>query len=243
MEKEERMTKNVKLLVPLAWIAVMVLMMCSSLAAQIPGSEYQMPKDYTTQWARNISLSGVIGAMGLIGYVLLFRRRFISSAPSQWMLFIGICVMPLPVMVLSTAVGLEQAKDVSFCHACHVMSKFVDDMKNPASDRLAAMHFKNRYIQRNHCYVCHTDYGLFGTVQAKVAGLGHIWKESTGSYAMPVQIARPYRFTICLDCHAQSLKFERVGEHQGLVAKIISGGVECTACHGLSHLPQNERGA
>ncbi len=28
---------------------------------------------------------------------------------------------------------------------------------------LAAVHFKNRYIQRSHCYVCHTDYGLFGT--------------------------------------------------------------------------------
>ena len=159
------------------------------------------------------------------------------------MLFIGICVMPLPVMVLNSAVGLEQAKDIGFCQSCHVMRGFVGDMQNPASDRLAAVHFKNRYIQRSHCYVCHTDYGLFGTVEAKLAGMGHIWKESTGSYTVPVKIARPYRFTICLDCHGQSAKFEKVAAHRGLVAKIASGEATCTSCHGLSHVPRDERGA
>ncbi len=225
-----------------AGFMILTFVSCPILMAQTFGSEYQMPKDYATQWARSISLVGVMGAAGLIGYVLLFKRRCLTAVASQWMLIVGICIVPLPVMVLSTAVGLEQAKDISFCQHCHVMGKFVDDMKNPASERLAAVHFKNRYIQRNHCYICHTDYGLFGTVEAKLAGLGHIWKETAGSYAMPVQISRPYRFTICLDCHAQSAKFERVSEHKDLVAKTIRGESGCTACHGLSHLPRDERG-
>lgn len=232
-----------KLLALFAGFVILTLFICPLLMAQSPGPEYQMPKDYATQWARNISLFGVIGASGLIGYVFLFRRRHIMAVASQWMLFIGICIMPLPVMMLSTAVGLEQAKDISFCQNCHVMGKFVTDMKNPGSNRLAAVHFKNRYIQRDHCYICHTDYGLFGSVEAKIAGLGHIWKDATGSYTMPVQISRPYRFTICLDCHAQSAKFERVREHKDLVAKIISGEAGCTSCHGPSHFPHNERGA
>jgi len=202
-----------------------------------------MPKDYALEWARNISLLGVVCAAALILYVVVFRRRQITSAASQWLLFIGICVMPLPVMLLGTAVGLEQAKDISFCQHCHVMQLFVEDMRSPASDRLAAVHFKNRYIQRNHCYVCHTDYGLFGTLEAKLAGVGHIWKETTGTYSVPVTIARPYRFTICLDCHAESAKFNAVPEHQGILPRIASGAARCTSCHHASHPARDQRRA
>ena len=204
---------------------------------------YQAPKDYALEWARHISLLGVVVAMVLIAYVVLFRRREIATAASQWLLFIGICIMPLPMMLLGTAVGLEQAKDITFCQNCHVMRDFVDDMKKPESDRLAAVHFKNRYIQRNHCYVCHTDYGLFGTMEAKLAGVGHIWKDTTGSYTMPVKIARPYRFTICLDCHGESAKFDAVPQHRGLLPKILSGEATCTSCHRPSHLPREQRRA
>lgn len=231
-----------KYLVWIATPAVSILLGGPLLLARTSGPEYLLRKDYALEWASRLSLLGVIGAVALIGYVLLFKRRHLAAAPAQWMLFIGICVMPLPMMLLGSAVGLEQAKDVSFCRQCHVMRQFVDDMENPGSDRLAAVHFKNRYIQRSHCYVCHTDYGLFGTMEAKLAGMGHIWKESIGSYTLPVRIARPYRFMICLDCHAQSAKFDRVPDHQGLVAKVAAGQGECTSCHGLSHLPREKRG-
>jgi cytochrome c nitrite reductase small subunit len=204
---------------------------------------YSAPKDYALEWARNISLLGIVGAAVLIAYVLLFRRRQITSAASQWLLFIGICIMPLPVMLLGSAVGLEQAKDITFCQHCHVMQQFVDDMRSPASDRLAAVHFKNRYIQRNHCYVCHTDYGLFGTLEAKFAGVGHIWKEATGTYTLPVMIARPYRFTICLDCHAESARFNAVREHQGILPKVANGESRCTSCHRPSHPARDQRRA
>ena len=211
------------------------------LLAEVANPVYELRKDYAMEWAGRVSLFGVLAALALIGYVLVFRRRHIAAAVSQWMLFIGICVMPLPVMLLGSAVGLERAKDVSFCQQCHVMRHFVADMQDPRSVRLAAVHFKNRYIQKSHCYVCHTDYGLFGTLEAKMAGMGHVWKESTGSYTMPVRIARPYRFTICLDCHAQSARFERVPQHAGLVPKVASGEAGCTSCHGSSHPAPEER--
>lgn len=226
----------------LAGLFVSLMLVCPLLAASASGPEYQVRKDYAMEWAGNISLFGVIGAVGLIGYVLLFRRRHLTTAASQWMLFIGICVMPLPIMVLGSAVGLEQAKAVSFCQHCHVMRLFVNDMENPGSDLLAAVHFKNRYIQQSHCYVCHTDYGLFGTLEAKLSGVTHIWRESTGSFRLPVRISRPYRFTICLDCHGQSAKFNSVPKHAGLVPRIVSGEARCTSCHGLSHLAPEKRG-
>jgi len=226
----------------LAGLFVSVMLGATLLAQDTRGTEYLVRKDYAMEWASRISLSGVIGAVALIGYVLAFRRRHLTTAASQWMMFIGICVMPLPIMVLGSAVGLEQAKDVSFCQHCHVMRQFVNDMKNPGSDRLAAVHFKNRYIQQSHCYVCHTDYGLFGTLEAKLSGVTHIWRESTGSYRLPVRTSRPYRFTICLDCHGQSAKFNSVAKHAGLVPRIVAGEARCTSCHGLSHLAPEKRG-
>ena len=222
--------------------AVVALLACPVLAAQVADPEQPLRKDYAMEWASRVSLSGVVGAIALIAYVLVSRRRNLEAPQTQWLLFIGICVMPLPVMLLGIAVGLEQAKDVSFCQECHVMRQFVEDMKDPGSKLLAAVHFRNRYMQRSHCYICHTDYGLFGTMEAKLAGVGHIWREATGSYSVPVRIAHPYRFMICLDCHAQSAKFEHRPEHEGLVAKIASGRARCTSCHGLSHIPREKRG-
>ncbi len=216
---------------------------CPALYAQSSGLEYAAPREYATEWARTISLFGVLGACGLISYILFPRRRYLTTTQSQWMLFVGVCVMPVPVMVLSTAVGMEQAKAVSFCRSCHVMDSFVADMEDQESDRLAAVHFKNRYIQRHHCYICHTDYGLFGTVEAKVSGLSHIWKETVGSYRLPIKVRRPYRFTICLDCHAGSVKFEMLQEHRGIVQQTANGEVGCTHCHGPSHPPADERRA
>lgn len=214
----------------------LLALLCSPLLlADAPLPVQELRKDYAIEWAGRISLLGVVAALALIGYVLLLRRRHIAAAVSQWMLFIGICVMPLPVMLLGSAVGLERAKEVSFCQQCHVMRQFVGDMHDPQSDRLAAVHFKNRYIQKSHCYVCHTDYGLFGTMEAKLAGMGHIWKEASGSYTLPVRMAKPYRFMICLDCHARAAKFERVPEHKDLVAKVARGEAVCTTCHGASH--------
>lgn len=222
--------------------AISVLPGCPLLAASTAGPDYLVQQDYAVQWAKNLSMAGVLGAAGLIGYVFIFRRRQLTTIASQWMLFVGVCIMPLPVMVLSTAVGMDQAKDVTFCQHCHVMRPFVDDMKNPASDRLAAVHYKNRYIQRDHCYICHTDYGLFGSMEAKLSGVGHVWRESAGTYTVPVQIARPYRFTICLDCHAQSAKFDAIPEHKDLVAKTVRGEERCTSCHELSHPARDNRG-
>ena len=157
------------------------------------------------------------------------------------MLFIGICVLPTPVMFLSTAVGLEQSKDVQFCMSCHVMKPFVDDLKNPASTTLAAIHHKNRYIQREHCYRCHTDYGILGTMEAKKQGLGHIWKAGTGSYTLPIKMSKPFNFAICLDCHANSAKFNKEAAHTGVVNETLSGKGNCLDCHVSPHPPPAAR--
>ena len=72
------------------------------------------------------------------------------------------------------------------------MTPFVRDLQDVKSDTLAATHFKNRYIRENQCYSCHSDYGLGGTITAKLAGLGHVYRYTTGRYTLPIKIAAPY---------------------------------------------------
>ncbi len=222
-------------------IPVLLALAASSLFAQAADLAYEPPKDYAKEWARNISLLMTVGAAGLILYTLIARRRQIGGFQSKWLLFFGVCVVPFPVMVLSTAVGLDQAKAIGFCRSCHVMGTFVEDMEDPASQRLAAAHFKNRYIQDKHCYACHTDYGLFGTLEAKIGGLVHIWKETAGTYVLPVKLKTNYRFTICLNCHGQSHKFLTQTAHAGVVPRTLRGETTCADCHGLSHPPRAVR--
>ena len=75
------------------------------------------------------------------------------------------------------------------------MNPYVQDLRNVQGESLAAVHYKNRYIQEDHCYTCHSDYGMAGTVMAKFAGLGHVWRYTTGTYTLPLKIASPYSNT------------------------------------------------
>jgi len=197
--------------------------------------EYRTPHPFAQIWAKTIGLSLISAAALLIIYTLAFRRHRLHEASSKWMLFTGICLLPMPVMFLSTAVGLEQSKNVEFCMSCHVMKPFVDDLKDPASKTLAALHYKNRYIQREHCYRCHTDYGVLGTMEAKKAGLGHIWKAGTGSYKLPISMSKPYDFAICLDCHSASVKFNQEAAHKDVVKETLVRKSSCLDCHDSPH--------
>jgi nitrate/TMAO reductase-like tetraheme cytochrome c subunit len=202
---------------------------------------YRPPRDFARKWAKAMGFALMGGSGVLIAYTLGWRRHRLDEASSKWMLFTGICLLPTPVMFLSTAVGLEQSKNVEFCMSCHVMDPFVKDLKDPKSKNLAALHYQNRYIQREHCYRCHTDYGVLGTMEAKMAGLGHVWKAATGSYTLPIHMRKPYNYLICLDCHAGSAKFDKEAAHDGVVAETASGKSNCLDCHDAPHPPPETR--
>jgi hypothetical protein len=94
---------------------------------------------------------------------------------SKWILFFGLCVFPIPVTLLSAGVGMEESKQVAFCASCHQpMGPFVEDMRAPGSEDLAedlaAVHYKNWLIRRDHCWTCHSDYGIAGTARASSSG-------------------------------------------------------------------------
>ena len=197
----------------------------------------------TGDWLRGFGI-----AFALLNLVLLgaawrsLRPGTITPTVRGWLL-VAVGLVPLMVAFLSFAHGLEASSTVSACGSCHVMVPFVRDLQDVKSATLAATHFKNRYIREDQCYTCHSDYGLGGTIKAKIAGLGHVWRYTTGMYEIPIKIAQPYPNTRCLGCHAQSQKFLNAAGHpKEEQHNLIDGTVPCLACHGPAH-PEQKKAA
>jgi nitrate/TMAO reductase-like tetraheme cytochrome c subunit len=116
------------------------------------------------------------------------------------------------------------------------MDPYVADLRNPDSDTLAATHFKNRFIQNDHCYTCHADYGMFGSVSAKMEGVRHVVHNTLGTYPTPLKIAHPYPNVRCLGCHGESQRFlKSEGHPKEDLPALFNGQTSCIDCHGPAH--------
>jgi cytochrome c nitrite reductase small subunit len=193
----------------------------------------------TSQWIQGFGVAFVV-----LNVILLFLtwRRLRSDGPSSvwgWLL-VAVGLVPIMVGFMTFAHGLESTTTVSACGSCHVMTPFVRDLQDVKSDTLAATHFKNRFIRESQCYTCHSDYGLGGTLKAKLAGLGHVWRYTTGLYALPIKIAQPYPNFRCLGCHGESQRFLNSVTMKPILPELMSGQTPCLTCHGPAHPAQTK---
>jgi nitrate/TMAO reductase-like tetraheme cytochrome c subunit len=195
----------------------------------------------TGDWIHGLGIAFVLLSMVLLVFAWRsLRRSGLTGATRAW-LFVAVGLVPGMVAFLSFAHGLEQSSSVSSCGSCHVMTPFVADLRDVKSDTLAATHYKNRYIQDRHCFTCHSNYGLGGTLTAKLEGLGHVWRYTTGSYELPVKIASPYPNVRCLGCHGAAQKFlTSEGHPSEEIPNLMSGKTSCLDCHGPAHAAQQK---
>ena len=180
-------------------------------------------------------LFGVI-ALGIASILYsLIRYRGRTTSPFAWALLIGGAgLLPALSTAFGTVLVFERAEKVEFCASCHLtMKSYVDDLKDPKSETLAAVHYKNRYIPDDQCYVCHTSYGVFGTIEAKKEGMIDVYKYFTRTFTLPVKLRHPYPNNDCLKCHAQSQKW--LGIHGDFKDGIFSGELKCLSCHADTH--------
>ena len=197
-----------------------------------------------SDWIKGFGIAFAV--LNLVLLALAWRRLGrVGIAPTTrgWLL-VAVGLVPLMVAFLAFAHGLEQSATVASCGSCHVMTPFVQDLRNPGSETLAAVHFKNRYIRENQCYTCHSDYGVAGTVHAKLGGLGHVWHYTTGTYTLPLKIASPYPNSRCLGCHGGAQKFlNSAGHPKEEMPALMEGKVSCLDCHGPAHPEQKAAAA
>ena len=179
----------------------------------------------------------------LSGISLLFFVGIGASRPEgltpghRWLLFLGVIVIPSLSLLFGVSAAMNEAKRVSFCGtSCHEMDPFYEDLKDPESTNLAAVHYQNRYILKDQCYSCHTQYTMFGGVEAKLAGMRHLWHHYTGGYEKPIRLRGEYKITNCLHCHGEAKRYRE--KHEAFLKAIDAGQMTCLTCHAQIHPKQ-----
>ena len=125
----------------------------------------------------------------------------------------ALIVLPAGAVFLANYHTFEGVHEVRGCASCHVMLPMVNDMRDPGSETLAALHYKNKWIAKDQCYHCHSDYGLGGGLEAKMTGFRHLALYTTRTYQEPIKARVKFDNNNCLNCHEGTPKFVAVETH------------------------------
>lgn len=152
------------------------------------------------------------------------------------LIFVGFCALPLLLLAGGMSHHMEQAKTTDFCLSCHIMEPYGESLRIDHGRFIPAVHFQNKQIPREQaCYSCHTNYTMFGGLEAKFRGAKHVWHNILGTAADPIKLYEPYSNRECLHCHAGARSYESHPEHTRVKAEMASGARSCLMCHNLVH--------
>jgi nitrate/TMAO reductase-like tetraheme cytochrome c subunit len=133
--------------------------------------------------------------------------------------------------------GLNSMKTVVFCNSCHVMEPYVASLNVDDPESIPAIHFQNNWVpQKKACYDCHSEYGMFGDVKAKLNGLKHVYVNFITGPPDKIKIYKPYQNNDCLHCHGPAKKFRENEDHADNMKDIESGETSCLDCHDVGHV-------
>ena len=233
-----------------ALIAVEVLCAGMAYAADSATPPFDHPfegRGSFVDWAEWTTAVMALSMLVIAVFTFIFGRRRLLPSQVNFLRFVGLCVLPIFVLVVGTFANFEGSKRVEFCHSCHTaMDLYVDDMRDVKSETLAAVHYQNRYIQENQCYKCHADYGVHGAVGAKTRGLQHLYYWVTNSATArgeeQIELYSYFSNELCLHCHAGSQKFLKADDHIDFKDDILQSDpdtgepvMSCMDCHGPAH--------
>jgi cytochrome c nitrite reductase small subunit len=184
-----------------------------------------------------------LSAVVLIAY-LVFRPPLVR-ATKIWLL-LGLGVFPIGAAFSGNVHGFEATKEREFCGSCHVMALHRADSDDPKSDSLASRHARNAMFGSENCYVCHANYGMFGTILTKAGGLRHVWLYLTEYRSTPVEEAKrtihlrePAQMDgNCMQCHStKDTLWLKVPDHRATVNDTRGDRLSCASagCHGIAH--------
>ena len=212
--------------------------------AQIPhGVPHHQPMT-EVELATYLGIGLSIVVLIVVVYTVIYHRDRLLEPTAKWLHLVGLAILPLSIWFLGNFVAIEEAKKVAFCGSCHpVMDPYVNDMVDPTSKSLAAVHFVNRYIVTDHCYSCHVSYGLFGTFRAKMEGLKDVYRFYTATWETPITLSLPYSNWNCLRCHDGAKKYEDLPVHHAVRSLLTTDKMSCLSCHRPTHPTQSTRPA
>lgn len=189
-----------------------------------------------TVLASALALALVVAILGIAGFSKL--------APHRWgriALLVAAVLLPLGASMGGLQAGVAESSRTRFCLKCHEMqplgrSLFVDHHPSKLEAPLAAVHYQNRYVDRDTaCYSCHADYALFGDVKAKLNGLRHVKVHYLGAIPTTFALYQPYPNRNCLRCHEDARAFVDAAPHKPILQQLGSGETSCLSCHRVAH--------
>ncbi len=192
------------------------------------------------RWVSTGGLALGLASAAVIVTVLARKPPWRLTPPAKWMLLVGFFVLPSMTMLAGNVVGFHKTRQS--CTQCHTMDPWVADMKDPGSSTLAAAHYKNRLINEDQCYTCHSGYGLAGNVQAKIGGVSHVLHYYITGVPDEIRIKKPFPSSTCLHCHSEAAGYLKIEQHVDaeMKPKILSGELSCFECHAAPH-PKRKR--
>ena len=190
-------------------------------------------------WAIALTMGiSVLIVVGILLSLFLFRGRQ-TEGSALWVHLLSLGVLPLVLLAIGNFATLEYATEVQFCGSCHAtMKPYIDDLHNRNSQSLASLHAQNRFSPGTECYSCHANYGLHGTLEAKLTGLRHVYKYNTATYHLPIAMPHPFDNLLCLKCHNGAKRFMAQDIHleNGQVSEELrTNKTECIQCHSPAH--------
>jgi cytochrome c-type protein NapC len=178
----------------------------------------------------------------LVGALAL--RPSVTATRSGKILAFGVLFF-LPLFCLGVGVEneMERSKTTAFCLSCHIMEPYGKSLWVDDPTFLAAAHFQNHRVPADEaCYTCHTNYAMFGTFKAKLAGLRHLYVFYLAKPPSPenIKLHEPYNNRECLHCHLGARSFEQGVVHNAdpaTLPAIKANKLSCisSGCHDVVH--------
>ncbi len=185
----------------------------------------------------------MLSAVILVAYLAI--RPPLVRATKIWLL-LGLGILPIGAAFAGNVQGFEATKERTFCGSCHLMSLHAEDSNDPFSRSLAARHARNPMFGGENCYVCHADYGMFGTIVTKAGGMRHVWMNLTAfrdttlaEAKSTIHLREPGKMNgNCMQCHStRNELWLKVPDHASALDDVRAGRVSCASagCHGKAH--------
>ena len=178
----------------------------------------------------------------LIG-VLVVRPGITATGGGKIMAFVVLLVLPILCGAMGISSEVERSKTTQFCLSCHIMEPYGQSLHVDDPSYLAAAHFQNHRVPADEaCYTCHTNYAMFGSMKAKMAGLRHVYVYYLTKPPAPenIKLHEPYNNRECLHCHLGARSFEQGAVHTAdpdLLPSVKGNKLSCTSsgCHETVH--------
>jgi nitrate/TMAO reductase-like tetraheme cytochrome c subunit len=179
----------------------------------------------------------LIGATILLILAVVIRPSITASREGKIIVFLALFILPVVAAGVGASEHMERSERTEFCLSCHIMQPWGRSLYRDDLSYIPAAHFQNHRVPPdNACYTCHTDYAMFGTIQAKLEGLHHVYVYWFGTPMHPIHLYHPYNNQVCLHCHAGARSFEDP-THMAMIGDLKTNKLSCltSGCHDNIH--------